>query len=444
MKRKFWAAFWLAIYVALVISPLAIIWLGPRPADTLRPMQREFLRELSVALGFVGLAMMGLQFAHTARLPFWSNVFDMDSLYAFHHAISLISFGFVLAHPLLLFINNPHTLILLNVAIAPWRARAAVAAVVLMIALILLSVWRKQLEFEYDHWHLWHELLSIAVAGLALYHMFKIDYYTSVPAQRILWIAFACLWGAMAAYARLFRPWMMLKRPYRVAELIEERGDAWTLALEPDGHRGLTFLPGQFAWLNLWKLPFALVYHPFSFASSAERTGRIEFTIKVQGDWTRRVKEVQVGQRVHVDGPYGAFSTDVHRAPGYVFIAGGIGSAPILSILRTLADRGDERPLIFFYGSPRWEDVIYRQELDALAGRLNLRLVHALERPPDGWQGETGFINAPMLDRHLGPDRADYAYFICGPLPMIHSVERALRQLGIPRTKVHAEKYQMA
>jgi predicted ferric reductase len=355
------------------------------------------------------------------------------------------SFALVLAHPVLLFINNSHTLMLLNVFTAPWRARAGVGAMVVLIALVLMSVWRRPLEIDYDHWHWLHDAFSLLAAGLALYHVFRVNYYTSSPALRMLWIVLACLWGAMVIYTRIFRPWTLIRQPYRVKQLIRESDEAWTLALEAVGHQGLRFRPGQIAWLHVWRSPFAVVHHPFSFSSSAERIGQIEFTIKELGDWTSKVKEVKVDQRVYVDGPYGVFTPDAHAdAPGFVFVAGGIGSAPILSMLRTFADRGEDRPLLLFYGGSTWENLVYRGDLGVLQERLHLRVVYALETPPDGWQGETGFITREMLDRHLEDDRRERRYFVSGPLPMIDSVERSLRDLGIPNGMVQSEKYEMA
>ncbi len=100
---------------------------------------------------------------------------------------------------------------------------------------------------------------------------------------------------ALVGHVRLARPWRLLRNPYRVAAVRRESGDAYTLVLEPEGHAGMQFQPGQFAWLTLGASPFALKEHPFSIASSAARTGTIEFGIKAVGDFTRSVANVQQG-----------------------------------------------------------------------------------------------------------------------------------------------------
>ena len=438
MKRPTKATFWIAVYIVITFAPLLILFLGPRPAG------REFWREFSVALGFEAMALMGLQFIPTARLPFLADVFPMDTLYAFHHQISIFAFILALAHPAILFVNNPYTLQLLDLFNAPLRARAAVIAVIAVIVLVLTSVWRKEIEIEYEHWRTIHDILAISIAGMGLYHMFNVNYHMSNPLQRTLWGILGIIWLGMTLYVRLIKPWIMLKHPYVVKQIIPERGDSWSLIVEPVGHPGMTFSAGQVAWLTIQKSPFAIREHPFSFSTSAEHPEQLGFTIRALGDFTSTVKDIPIGEQIYIDGPYGTFDIDRDGVPGYVLIAGGIGSAPVMSMLRTLADRDDQRPLILFYGNQTWESVIYREEIESLQAKLNLQVVHVLEDTHEGWQGETGFMTKEMLDRHLPKNRDELTYFICGPLPMIEAVEAALKTLNIPLNKIHSEQYDMA
>src|SRR5262249_55717526 len=181
---------------------------------------------------------------------------------------------------------------------------------------------------------------------------------------------------------------------YRVADVRKERGDTWTLVMQPDGHPGLRFSPGQFAWLTVWGSPFKITGHPFTFSSSAAiADGRVEMSIRNLGDFTGAIHEVPVGKRVYLDGPYGAFTIG-NPADMHVLIAGGIGVTPMMSMIRTLADRGDRRPVILLYGSKDWESITFREDLEALKTRLDLTIVHVVENPPTGWTGEPGFTPA--------------------------------------------------
>ncbi len=438
MKKTWKSTFWISFYFILTVAPLILMFVGPHPP------QREALREVAVGFGFVGLSLMGVQFIPTARLKFLTNVFPMDSLYVYHHWISVAATIFIAAHPILLAVHNPNILILFDLANAPWRARAGITAGLFVVALTVMSVWRLEFKIKYEPWRLFHNILAIGATGLTLWHIFGVNYHLGTPIQRILWIALPAVWVVSLIYTRLYKPWEMIRNPYQVKEVREERGDCWTLAIEPVGHNGLTFKPGQVAWLTIDKTPFVIREHPFSFTSSAERPETLEFTIKELGDFTSRINEFDRGTPVYVDGPYGIFSVDEYRAPGYVFIAGGIGSAPFMSMLRTLADRGDQRPLYFFYGNFNWKQVPFREELADLEQRLNLKVIHVLEKPAPDWEGESGYITADILDRHLPEDRHEFLYLVCGPLPMFPPIKKALDVIEIPNHRIHQERYKMA
>ena len=164
-------------------------------------------------------------------------------------------------------------------------------------------------------------------------------------------------------------------------------------------------------------------------------------SIRKLGDFTSRIDDVPVGRRVYIDGPYGAFTMG-NPADLHVLVAGGVGITPMISMLRTLADQGDQRPVILLYGSKSWEEITFREELEALKARLDLRVVHVLENPPEGWPGERGFITAAVFKRHLPPAYANHEYFICGPGVMMDAIESALGDdLKVPISKYHSERY---
>jgi len=211
--------------------------------------------------------------------------------------------------------------------------------------------------------------------------------------------------------------------------------------LKPDGHKGMMFHPGQFAWLKLGRSPFAMREHPFSFSSSAMKADEIGISIKELGDFTSRIGTIVPGTRAYVDGPYGTFTVDRHRSPAYVFVAGGVGITPVISILRTLADRHDRRPLLLFYESKLWDEVTFREELDNLKQSLDLKIVYVISNPPDYWKGEKGLISAEIMACHLPLNRQECEYFICGPELMQKEVKNSLEKLGISLNSVQSESF---
>src|SRR5262249_31659959 len=103
----------------------------------------------------------------------------------------------------------------------------------------------------------------------------------------------------------------------------------------------------------------------------------------------------------------------------------------------------DARPCYLFYGSKDWESVTFREEIDELGKRMRLHVVHVLENPHDGWDGERGFIDTDLLRRHLPPRHERLQYFVCGPTAMMDAMEAALATLDIPPERVHTERFDM-
>lgn len=431
------AALWIGLYLALVLAPLLVLLASPIPHGA------GFWRDFSMAIGFAGIAMLGVQFVLTARFRRASAPFGIDILYYFHRYLAVIAVALVGGHYLVLRVVHPEALGTANPLSAPWHMTSGRAALLCFAVVIVTSLWRKPLRIPYDGWRRAHVLLTATGLMLAGAHIEGVGHYHEVPEGWPFWIAFSVFWVLLVVYVRLVKPWRMLRRPYRVLGVRTESANTWTLAVQPDGHAGLRFQPGQFAWLTLRASPFALHEHPFSISSSAEQPQRLEFTIKGLGDFTRCVPTIAAGEPAWLDGPFGAFSVDRSRAPGFVFIAGGVGIAPIMSMLRTLADRGDPRPLLLVYANNREADVIFRDALAALTPRLALRVVQVLAQPPDGWAGERGLVGRELLEKHLPENFRALDYFLCGPKPMTQQVEQALHALKVPLGQVHSELFNL-
>jgi len=438
MKTILSATFWIVLYLLLVLAPLLILILGEVPPGA------GFWWDFSMALGFSGMATMSVLFLLTARFQRASAPFGIDIIYYFHRYLAILAVLMIFTHYLIIRIDNVTALGTFNPLEAPWHMTAGRIALMLLTILIITSLWRKPLRIHYDQWRMLHIGLAVTAFLLAMGHIQGINYYIEAPAKHWLWSGYSLIWVSIILYIRVLKPWKMHRKPYRVIELRQEHGNSWTLALEPEQHGGMTFIPGQFAWLVLRASPWQITEHPFSFSSSAARQDRLEFTIKALGDFTRTIKDIQPGERAYLDGPYGIFSTDLHpNAAGFVFIAGGVGAAPIMSMLRTLADRRDPRPIWFIYGNRGWQNVIFREELQTLKTQLQLTLVHVLKEPPTDWQGESGLITPQLLQNTLPANAQQYEYFLCGPNPMSNAVHKGLKTLHVPLNQIHFELFDL-
>lgn len=425
---------WIGLYVLLCLAPLALL-------SFRAPRARDFWVEFGVGLGIVGFAMLALQSLSIARFRHIAPFFGSDAVLLFHRQLGVIALLFILAHPLLLFAVEPQYLKFLDPRVNALRAIFLVAATIGLILLCVLPLVRESIALKYEWWRLSHAVCAVGVLVVGFAHGLQVGHYLSGFWKPIVWVVLLFAGLLPVAYVRLVRPWLTKGKAYRVVAMREEHGDTTTLVLQPDGHEGFRFAAGQFAWLTLGKSPFRLDQHPFSLTGSALAPREYQLSIKALGDFTSAIPRVPLGSSAYLDGPYGAFSLGAEQWEGAVLIMGGIGITPAISMLRTCRDRGDRRRLILIYANDSWAEMAFREELDALKTELNLTVVHVLDDPPEGWQGETGLLRDEVLERHLPADGRDYHYFVCGPPAMMTIAEKYLTARGVPIWNRSVERF---
>jgi len=430
---------WTASYAVLIALPLVVmaLWAGAAAG-------RPWLMQIGVACGFVAIAIFVLEFALIAKIRPVAGAFGMDGLVRLHRRMGILAALLVAGHAGALLWNG-YPLEWLNPwgEFASWEMRWGVLAAVALIALIVTALWRKRLHIAYEWWQWLHGVLAklVVIAGAA--HLLLFGGFSTEQPMRILIAVYLVGLGMVSLYFEVWKPAVAWMRPWELVENRVESGDTRTLVLKPVGHAGFRFQPGQFAWLSTGSTPFHKDRHPISM-SSAPVDETVSFTVKDLGDWSGGVvPRLESGARIWVDGPYGVFTPDRVAATGFVLIGGGVGVTPMVSMCETFAARGDRRPVYFFYGSQTVETLRFRARLAELAERMNLKMVYALEWPPAGWTGESGYVSAEMLLRNLPAEFGDYQFFVCGPEPMMDAVERLLAEIGVEPRQVHTERFVM-
>ena len=209
--------------------------------------------------------------------------------------------------------------------------------------------------------------------------------------------------------------------------------------LEPDE---IKFFPGQYMDFTV---PGTEETRSFSMANTPNREGLFEFVIRIYpgGLFSGLLEDrLQPGDRLEVEAPFGTFTLREGRANDLVFVGGGAGMAPVLGLLRSMAERGVERRVTFYYGARTARDLCFQDELARLGGQLqDFTYVPALSEPTgsDGWTGETGLITEVLRRRESSLEGKDA--YVCGPPPMVDAALVTLGALGVRDQSIFYDKF---
>jgi len=429
------------LYLILALLPLALAW-----AQGLAP--RSFADELASGAGLVALAMILAEFFLLGRFRSITRRAGSDVIMRAHQLLARAALLLAVLHPFLYV--SPMT----PPPVWDVTARTAlnygwtqlwpgIAAWLLLGGLVAMAIARDVSGARYEVWRLLHGLGAVLIAGCGVLHAMRAGRYSSDPVLGWVWIALLALAVGALLHVYLIAPLIRWRRPWRVASVLPAAERTWAVTLSPDFDGKTRYKAGQFAWLNIGRGVFSLDENPFSISSAPSAGRDVEFIIKELGDFTRTIGRIPPGTRAWLEAPHGHLTHEGHEdAPGIALIAGGVGIAPLLGILRELAATGDPRPTVLLYGNRTEAQIVNAAELQALSRTHGTEVVHVLSEPPEGWTGATGLIDADLLRRHFGTQaRREWLYILCGPPAMLNAVEEALITLDISSSQILSEQF---
>ncbi len=395
---------------------------------TVRPEQHDPRTTGTVMLGGIAFLLMTSSIILSTRLEIFEDWFGgLDRMYQVHRVAGVFAALTALVHFFAVPKELPAGVDPVANAIFPSGPLGMLGLIFLVIGLFV-ALNRK---IRYSRWRPTHKIMGLV-------YFLIIGHFMTAPAiffERFstsgIILILAAVVGVLALLYSVFGMNKRTALPFTI-EAVNALERATEIVLKPVD-KMLEFKPGQFAFVEIegkgWSEP-----HPFTI-SSAPGEGNLRFTMKVLGDWTRKVREeLKPGGKVQVRGPYGRFDA-THAGRKQIWLAGGIGLTPFLSKLRAM-QKGDDRQIHLVYAVREAQDAIFLDELKDRAAELgNVTLVPL-------FSGEGNFARVDMMKVKL-PDPLDtYDYFMCGPKPMIDGITADLKKEGVGRHKIHTEAFE--
>ena len=265
-----------------------------------------------------------------------------------------------------------------------------------------------------------------------------------LPSMQVLWVFMLLLATWMFVYHKFLRPARLRSQAYRVEDVHQETENVWTVKLvPPEGRTIEDYLPGQFHFLTFFRGPgLPVEEHHWTISSSPAQKDFVSSTIKAVGDFTSTIGQTRPGDTAAVHGPFGRYSYRRHpEERDLVFLAGGIGITPLMAMLRHMQDTKDNRSIMLLYANRRENQILFRQELDQIAGGKypDLTVVHVLSRPDGDWAGETGHVDRERIEKYCGRNLDQKVFYVCGPLQMAEGLIATLLKMGVSEKQVRRE-----
>lgn len=391
--------------------------------------------------GLHAALLMLFQLLLVARLPWLDRRIGMDRLTVWHRWVGFTLLWTILTHATLVVLgyatlddtSMAKTFVALSGVPASLLGMLA-AAVVVVIGAISTRGLRRRLQYEV--WHGLHLLLYVAL-GLAFVHQLQetTTFTSSAFATAYWWILWLFAFGSLLT-GRLVMPlWRNSYHRFTVAAVVPESDNVVSVYVIG---RHLDKLPARAGQFCIWRFPghhHWWLANPFSLSAAPDGRG-LRLTAKAVGSTSAGLRNVPVGSRAYVEGPYGAF-TSLHRSrPGALLIAGGVGITPVRAMLEDQTS-GD---FVVLYRVRSEADAVLLDEVRHLVALRGGRL-HLLT-------GRTGENAVPPFDpanlHRLVPDITDRDVYVCGPPAMTTAVLGGLRALQVPAHQIHAERFGLA
>jgi predicted ferric reductase len=428
LLRKYFAVVGMLL---LCIIPL-VLWLGSADLHAITGSIGAFIQALGKTAAISGttlylmLPIVGMRH-YAVEYAFGG----LDRARRVHKLAGKIAFFTILAHPFLLGLGR-----LLSgrrlTTVWNWASLSVIVGITALFAMVAAVSLNMYGHIKHQRWVKVHYILSWIIPIFLLHGLLANSQIVHI--KPLLWyiVGLSTTSFLLFYYQTLLRPYVKKRYLYQIADTHLLEGGVTELVLKTTGPR-MPYRPGQYAFVSFISQFIDPEAHPFSF-TTANNGPYLRFAIKALGDDTSNVAELKPGTAVYLDGPYGRFSYGLTKNKQQIWVAGGVGITPFLSMARSLSRHSDIK-VTLFYATQRLQDAAFLHELfeikRSLAGNFEVVLVD---------EKISGRISLDMMSKVI-KDLQQPAYFMCGPQGMMKALKLQLVKAGVKQRSIHVEDF---
>ena len=365
----------------------------------------------------------------TAR--FFDRFIGMDKIIIFQRRFALATTIFILSHPLFFILSDSSFLSYLIPDFASVPLALGTLSLYLYLVIMASSILYKRIS--YDAWQYLH-IATYMLLFFSAYHAISIGSEAgNIMIKSIFYALMACVMIGMI-YRISYKIRQKSDR-FIVRQIRWETADTFTLILEPN--RKFMFKAGQFCFLRIDKDKL-YTRHPFTISSPPQEE-YLHFTMKLKGRFSRIASQLKEGEEVIVEGPFGTFTVEDDEKE-LVFIAGGVGITPFMSMIKDNISNNKKQKITLFYCLKNEGDTIFKNKLDNIR-KSWFKKVCIISQDKKNLAGdEKGYINKEIIAKHIGK-LGNSLFYICGPEGLKDAVMKALIDLGVKKKDISIEDF---
>ena len=416
----------------LLFSPI-IIWLSYNPSSIRNP-----IIALAKFNAFMAISTLSINFFLSTRFKLFDKIFNgLDKMYRVHKVIGRISLFFIILHPFFLMVSNYQNLdVVLTyiLPIGPFEIAIGVISVYIFLILLSLTV---AINLPYSWWHNSHKIFGIVLLLAGFHAVFSGSDISNFPVLRF-WIIFLWYLG-LVSWFYMLSLYKLLGPRFKVnIDKVNNFEDVTELIFKKP--KGFSYQPGQYIFIRFPRFEGYKELFPFSLSSDPSQKN-LRISIKRSGDFTsKKIPKLKNGDKAIIMGPYGNFGESyLKHDKDMIWIAGGIGITPFLSLAKHESNYPSDRKIILIWATKDKSTAFHDKELlYEMKKNKNFEYI-------SWFSSKKGRLNISEVEKIIKNkiQIKNTKILMCGPPPMIYSLSRSFRKLGVNYHDIVFEDFNM-